>query len=84
MPRSRGSVNVVVSSDSADGRQQRARRALERAGGHEHPEALRRAPDRRDDPERDQADHQRALPAEQVAETAEQEQQAAERRASTR
>jgi len=70
-------VNVVVSSDRAEGASS-APAAPWNARGDQHPEALRRAADRRDDAERGQADHQRALAAEQVAEAAEQVAEAAE------
>ena len=46
LARSPGSVKVVVSSDSAAGREQRAEDALQGARGDEHAEGLSGAADR--------------------------------------
>jgi hypothetical protein len=60
-------------------RQQRAERALQRAGADEHGEGLGGAAGRGGGGEAEQAGDQRALAAEQVAELAAEQQQAAER-----
>ena len=78
LPRSGGSVKVVVSSDERRGREQRAEDALQRAGADEDAEALRGAADRRGDGEAEQAGDEHALAAEEVAEATAEQQQAAE------
>src|SRR5205823_13830709 len=59
------------------GREQRAEHALDGAGADEHAEALRRAARRGRDRESDQADDERALAPEEIAEPAAEQQQAA-------
>ena len=60
-------------------REQRPERALDRAGEDQHREVDRRATERGGAGEADQADHQRALAADDVADPAAEQQQAAER-----
>ena len=70
---------MTVSSDSADGREQRAERALQRPGGHQHAERLRQPPIAEATEKPIRPADERPLATEQIAELAAQQQQAAER-----
>ena len=79
LPRSFGSVNVVVSSDSAAGTSSARERALAGPRRDQHGEVDRGAADGRDAGEAGQAGQERHLAAEQVGQPAAEQQQAAER-----
>ena len=78
LARSFGSVNVVTSTDSAEGTSSAAN-APWQARGHQHGEIHRGAADGRDPRETDQPDQERHPPTQQVSQPATQQQQAAER-----
>ena len=77
--RSAGSVNVVVSSDSAAGASMRGERALQRPSADEHAEALRGPAEGGRAGEAQQPADERPFAAEQVGDAPAEQQQAAER-----
>ena len=79
LPRSRGSVNVVVSSASADGASIAPKTPCSGTGGDEHAEGAGGAADGRGDGEADQAADEGPFAAEEVADAAAEQQQRAER-----
>ena len=79
LPRSAGSVNVVVSSASADGASSAPKTPCSARARDEHAERAGGAADRRGDGEAEQAADEGPLAAEQVAEAAAEQQQRAER-----